>query len=418
MTHPNIVSVDPEALSFDPAVGVERDHVRWHGQAVSLPARPLDPTAGPTPGVAAPAWLTQAQALLNSDQVVALPTETVYGLAGHALAPRAVTRIFEAKNRPMDNPLIVHVSSLAMLRALLPDGQLPTVYEPLIRQFWPGPLTILVPASPLIPPEVSCGQPTVAIRFPAHPVARAVIAYSGLPLAAPSANSSGKPSPTLASHVWDDLQARVPLILDAGQCHWGIESTVVDGLRNPPAILRPGGVTLEQIQTVPGFHDCQVYRKNFTDPALELAPTTPGMKYRHYSPAAQVILLQRSCVSPQTPRDPDAAFTEAVLKLLPELSLAAPAKVGVLRLYPGAPPLPRPQLPLHLEIYYRAMADDTFSDASMESTSPRSKHLFRSFREFDQLGVQYILVEGASDLGEGLALMNRLHKAASRVVLY
>ncbi|CAO3565449.1 unnamed protein product [Mortierella alpina] len=177
--------------------------------------------------------LEHAAQLLRDGQVVGMPTETVYGLASNALDSVAAQRIFQAKNRPQDNPLIVHVSSLKMLRSMLKDNQIPPVYTELIRTYWPGPLTLLFPRSTLIPNEITCGQATVAVRFPSHPITRALITACDRPLAAPSANSSGKPSPTLASHVMDDLKGKIPMVIDGGQCSFGIESTVVDGLRSP-----------------------------------------------------------------------------------------------------------------------------------------------------------------------------------------
>ncbi|KAG2428242.1 hypothetical protein HYH02_014424 [Chlamydomonas schloesseri] len=240
--------------------------------------------------------IARAAALLTGGQVVAIPTETVYGLAANALSSEAVGRVYAAKNRPPDNPLIIHVSSLAMLAALYPPGwALPPIYTQLLAERWPGPLTVLLPRSPRVPDAVTCGLPTMAVRMPAHPVALALIAACGFPLAAPSANSSGRPSPTLARHVAADLGGgAIPLILDGGPCSCGVESTVLDGLRSPPAILRPGGVTREELVGYPGLEGLQVYRKDFTDAALEAAPTTPGMKYRHYSPTAPVILLEPS----------------------------------------------------------------------------------------------------------------------------
>jgi tRNA A37 threonylcarbamoyladenosine synthetase subunit TsaC/SUA5/YrdC len=229
------------------------------------------------------AALQQAAAFLQAGLPVAMPTETVYGLAGNALSGSAVASIFTAKGRPADNPLIVHVSDLDMLAALYPAphnghaesrsgsadrgsitvsdriaGIIPKQYHRLIAAFWPGPLTILLPASPLLPAAVTAGQPTVAVRMPAHPVARALIAAAGVPLAAPSANTSGRPSPTSAQHVLDDLAGRVPAVVDGGGCGFGVESTVLDGLRVPPVVLRPGGVTAEQLAAAPEMAGLQV----------------------------------------------------------------------------------------------------------------------------------------------------------------
>ena len=225
--------------------------------------------------------ISRAVGLLRSGCVVAIPTETVYGLAANALSATAVAGIFAAKNRPSDNPLIIHVSSLDMLRSLYPPGwTLPPAYGAAVAALWPGPLTILLPRSSLVPDAVTCGLPTMAVRMPSHPVALQLIEACGFPLAAPSANSSGRPSPTLASHVLSDLQGRIPLVLDGGPCTCGVESTVLDALRAPPAILRPGGVTQEQLRALPGLEGLQVYRRDFTDAQLEASPTTPGMKYR------------------------------------------------------------------------------------------------------------------------------------------
>jgi len=236
--------------------------------------------------------LNKAAQLLKNGEVVAIPTETVYGLAGNALDKNVVPKIFKAKNRPSDNPLIVHISSLKMLKQLLPNGEIPERYIPVINKYWPGPLTIILPKSSKVPDVVTGGQQTMAVRFPKHPIARALISLCGFPLAAPSANSSGKPSPTLASHVYNDLSGKIPLIIDGGACNLGVESTVLDGIRTPPAILRPGSVTFEKLRVVPGMENVQVYRRDFVDKKLEQVPTTPGMKYRHYSPDAEVILIE------------------------------------------------------------------------------------------------------------------------------
>ena len=239
------------------------------GEEASTSGRTATTTATSGHGAAAAAAATQlaghpaiarAASILAEGGVVAIPTETVYGLAANALSAEAVGRVYAAKNRPADNPLIIHVSSLAMLAGLYPPGwELPPIYEPVLRDLWPGPLTVLLPRSPLVPDAVTCGLPTMAVRMPAHPVALALIAACGFPLAAPSANSSGRPSPTLAKHVAADLGGGViPLILDGGACSCGVESTVLDALRSPPAILRPGGVTREALVGYRGLEALQV----------------------------------------------------------------------------------------------------------------------------------------------------------------
>lgn len=237
---------------------------------------------------ASPADIAQAGRLLRQGEVVGIPTETVYGLAANALDGQAVKKIFEAKGRPADNPLIVHIASLEELPALVEE--IPEKARRLAALRWPGPLTMIMKKAPCIPPEVTAGLPTVAIRFPVHPVARAVIRAAGVPLAAPSANRSGRPSPTCAAHVWTDMEGRIAAVLDGGESEVGLESTVVDMTKEIPALLRPGGVTLEMLRQAVG--------EVTVNPAVtamlkegEVA-ASPGMKYRHYAPKARVTLLR------------------------------------------------------------------------------------------------------------------------------
>ncbi|GIL45411.1 hypothetical protein Vafri_2663 [Volvox africanus] len=469
----------------------------------------------PHPGI------SQAATLLAADQVVAIPTETVYGLAANALSAAAVSKVYAVKNRPADNPLIVHVSSLEMLESLYPPGWvLPSVYEAVVRDLWPGPLTILLPRSSLVPDVVTCGQPTMAVRMPAHPVALALISTCGFPLAAPSANSSGRPSPTLARHVLDDLGGRVSIILDGGPCTCGVESTVLDGLRNPPAILRPGGITREQLAGYPGLEELLLYRRDFVDPQLEAAPSTPGMKYRHYSPSAPVVLLDPGDAPLASVSDEElmARLRRGAEGLLAEFRehgfqadvinvnngasrlgesqtgerrgsnrgsnpcSTGPMLVGLLRtsllgLRPGPlqNPITTPSSLLSLGQsscasggFPQAVPSQSTSDArlavetgfwtesvqggevdeskrlnpgaldteehldSMEVIEPQARYeyvlghvsrpaevaseLFAALRHMDEVGVVVIVVEGVRDAGTGVAVMNRLRKAASRVV--
>lgn len=266
--------------------------------------------------------LDVAAAHLRSGQLVSFPSETVYGLGANAVSQSAAAKIYAAKKRPADNPLIVHVSDLDMLSTLLPEGYtMSDAYQELIKAFWPGALTLLFPVAagkPAVPKVVTCGHPSVAVRMPSHPIARALIATAGLPMAGPSANASGRPSPTTAAHVMRDLggqldaepssssssnqepRGRLKYILDGGACQVGVESTVVDGItaENEIRVLRPGGVTVEQIADVldeAGLTDTvklRVYGKDMERSAeQESNPTTPGMKYRHYSPTARVVML-------------------------------------------------------------------------------------------------------------------------------
>lgn len=275
--------------------------------------------------------LEAAAQVRTGDTPVAFPTETVYGLGADATRSSAVLGIYAAKQRPADNPLIIHISSLSQLRKLLSpnynnknnrtnhshndtkslfafppsDDPIPPIYHPLITRFWPGPLTILLPlpdASPLAP-QVTCNLSTFAARMPSSLLALALIHAAGTPLAAPSANASTKPSPTTAAHVYHDLCGKIDIILDGGACDIGVESTVVDGLCSPPVVLRPGGVSIDALRTCPGWEDVQVGYKDYAEMnygsgnnggGVEMvSPRAPGMKYKHYSPRARVVLVRK-----------------------------------------------------------------------------------------------------------------------------
>ncbi|KAF5393962.1 hypothetical protein D9757_000081 [Collybiopsis confluens] len=349
---------------------------------------------------------------LRRRQPVVFPTETVYGLGALALDASAASSIFSVKGRPPDNPLIVHVSSIEMLHTLLPSTfQLPKSYDLLIKRFWPGPLTLLFPSdSQIIPSIITANQPSVAIRMPSHPVARALIALVKAPLAAPSANSSGKPSPTTAEHVRRDLDGKLGIILDAGACEVGLESTVVDGLREDGKIrvLRPGGVTVEDIEQTlrEGFLDTQVlvHRRDYRDEKLEAAPTTPGMKYRHYSPTAPVTLLYTS--SPPAGVVPLSAQS-FFLTLKDEINTFSSVKIGVLALTDS--PFGKMSLPAinGLEWHRQELGP-------VNHPSVTARRLFDALLTLDQQGVDMILIEEVVEIREGLAVMNRVRKAASQ----
>ncbi|KAJ2560038.1 hypothetical protein EV175_000039 [Coemansia sp. RSA 1933] len=396
-------------------------------------------------------WIDESRKELRAGNCVAFPTETVYGLAANALDSAAVQSIYAAKGRPSDNPLIVHVSSIRMLRSLYHmsesaiaihgtdnaalehcssamqqqqqqrlleeaerkdiasggDGvwpEIPRVYHAAIRRFWPGPLTIVMPRPACIPIEVLGGHGhTVAFRFPAHPVARAIIEAAGVPVAAPSANASGRPSPTLASHVKHDLDGRLGLIVDGGACDVGVESTVVDGFsetafvdggRPSPCVLRPGGVTVEDLQALGGaWEHVRVYRRDFTSAEMELNPTTPGMKYKHYSPTAPVYVVR---VGDQQ--------QQRLQQTVKELS-AQHARIGVIVVGASSASFSVDGLvaPGCRAIVHRV------ADARGLAHS-----IFAYLRELDETDhVQAIVVQGVGDADEGLAVMNRVDKAAS-----
>jgi L-threonylcarbamoyladenylate synthase len=335
-----------------------------------------------------------ANELITTNNVVAFPTETVYGLGGSALNDESVRSIYRAKNRPSDNPLIVHVSSIEQLkRKLLPlDYRIPSIYESLLNKFWPGPLTILLPIHENSPISklVTANQSTFAVRLPNNPVARALIAISDTPLAAPSANASTRPSPTLASHVYHDLHGKIPYIIDGGPCEVGLESTVVDGLSVPPMLLRPGGISLEQIKQVGGEPWQNIILAKKTADTLEPV-RTPGMKYKHYSPSAKVILFI-NC------QDGKQVINDYLLENdITGLNIAL------------------------LKSKYFLPANEISSQISIErdlghSGNEIQHNLFKYLREVDELGVDVIFVEGISEDNEGLAVMNRLSKAASQTI--
>lgn len=335
-----------------------------------------------------------AQEIKKSGTVVAFPTETVYGLGGSALNDDSVRAIYKAKNRPADNPLIVHVSSVDQIQRLILTQlhTIPKVYEKLIAKFWPGPLTILLPIeenSPVLK-LVTAGQNTVGVRMPDHPVARALIALSDTPLAAPSANASTRPSPTLASHVLHDLNGRIPYILDGGACSVGVELSVVDGLVSPPMLLRPGGVSVEDIREYGGEEWKLVILAKKTAGKTE-AVRTPGMKYRHYSPTAKVVLFT-GC----------GDGIEAVRRYLHENETQS-SKIALLKAGNFA--------------LANAMGLQDSIERNMGSTAAEVAHsLFKLLREVDEMNVELILVEGVEETGDGLAVMNRLSKAAFETV--
>jgi len=315
-----------------------------------------------------------------------------------------VGRNFAAKGRPQDNPLILHLASAADVAPLVEE--VPPLAERLMAAFWPGPLTIILRRRPIVPAVVSAGLPTVALRVPAHPVALALVASSEVPIAAPSANRSGRPSPTTADHVLADLGGRIDIVLDAGPTAVGVESTVIDLTTSPPAILRPGGVAVEALrELIPDL----VVPAPRAGAAAEAPPRAPGMKYTHYAPRAPLTLVQGSAVGVSAA--PAAFATTAAVAVLRRLA-AAELDPAVGR---------RPGLLVSAET--AAAYDDLVaagairvvagSRSALESVAAR---LFAGLRELDAAGATAIFAEGYGEEGLGLAVMNRLRKAATRVV--
>ncbi|WP_347552832.1 L-threonylcarbamoyladenylate synthase [Pseudalkalibacillus hwajinpoensis] len=324
--------------------------------------------------------IVEAAECLKRDEVVAFPTETVYGLGGNALSDRAVAKIFEAKGRPADNPLIVHVASRPHVEKLV--TMIPKQADELMKAFWPGPLTIVLPGGQSVASNVTAGLETVAIRMPDHPVALALLKAANLPLAAPSANLSGKPSPTTAQHVIHDLSGRIAGVVDGGSTGVGLESTVVDCSGDVVTILRPGGVTKEQLEEVVG--------KVNIDPALSddgHQPKSPGVKYKHYAPSAPVTLV-----------DGSKPYLQSIVDKQREEGF----KVGIIATEES-------------KAFYHA--DLVIPCGTRNDLVSVANRLYDVLRKFDESDVDEIYSEVFTHEGVGAAVMNRLTKAASNRVI-
>jgi len=312
--------------------------------------------------------IRRAAEAIEAGNLVVFPTETVYGLGADALNPDAVRKIFKAKGRPVDNPLIVHIAGDDQLSLLTP--QFPQVARALADRFWPGPLTLVLPRLPRVPDETTGGLNTVAVRIPDHPVARALLVASQRAIAAPSANRSGRPSPTRAEHVIDDLGEHVAVLLDAGACPIGLESTVVDVSEGRPVLLRPGGISHEALEAVVG---------EVLIPAQEataLPHRSPGTRYRHYAPRARLVLAapgEMGQVAHQWQRSGE--------------------RVGTIS-----------RRPPHLDVVAAVVASSIEEYAS---------GLFAALRELDAAGCTVIVAEAVEEEGLGRAVMDRLRRAAS-----
>lgn len=326
--------------------------------------------------------LNLAAEALRRGELIAMPTETVYGLAANALNEQAVSNIFRAKGRPNDNPLIVHIAHAADANALChvtADAKL------LMEMFWPGPLTLLLKKKPIIPAAVNAGLDTVAIRMPQHTIARELIARSGCPIAAPSANLSGKPSPTSAEHVYDDFQGKIPYIIDGGTCAVGLESTVLHMAEKPYKILRPGGVTLEALREI--FPDIALSGSLLSPLQKGERAESPGMLYQHYSPDATVILLKGKIPNIAAYYAERLHEAENIGQHIRMLCFAEHQKF-----FP---------------------AQTCVSIGSIQRREHFAKNLFRLLRALDKEGVDIIYSEVSELDGIGMAIMNRLMRAAA-----
>lgn len=317
--------------------------------------------------------IDRAAQIICSGGLVAFPTETVYGLGAAVSCARAVARIFTVKGRPPDNPLIVHVANRNQVREVV--SRIPDSAVELMERFWPGPLSLVLPRSDAVPPVVSAGLCTVAVRMPAHPVALQLIHKAGVPIAAPSANISGRPSPTVLRHVLEDFAGRIDAVLDGGRCTVGVESTVLDLTGPRPLILRPGGVTRGALEAVLGTPLAEARWKG------ETVPLSPGMKYRHYAPRAPLLLITGS-------PERRAGLINSLIEYFQKRGIT----VGL------------------LNSFHREAAGTAGNETSM------ARGLYSALRGFDARGVGVILAEETSTRGIGSALMNRLRKAATRVI--
>ncbi len=322
------------------------------------------------------AEISEVADILKNGGLVAIPTETVYGLAANAYNGEAVSKVFEAKGRPTDNPMIVHISSVEEIYPLVTD--FPEKAKALAEAFWPGPLTMILPKSDLVPREVAPRLETVAVRMPSHPIARKIIESAGVPLAAPSANSSGSPSPTTAQHVLHDLDGKIDAVVDGGECDVGIESTVITLATEVPRLLRPGGITVAQLESVLGHVD--------VDPAViseledGVAPASPGMKYKHYSPKAEVYIVEGSLESFKFLVDSECQEGDMALCFNGE------------------------EKDIPIECLSFGDEDDLNAQAHL---------LFAQLRRFDELKARRVFVRAPVSDGVGLGVYNRLLRAAA-----
>ena len=327
-------------------------------------------------------FIEEAADILRKGGLVAFPTETVYGLGANGLSEAACKKIYEAKGRPSDNPLILHIGDICELDNIV--AEVTPLAVKIMDKFWPGPLTLIFKKKPCVPNAVTGGLDTVGVRFPSNNMARKLIKKANVPVAAPSANSSGKPSPTRASHVEFDLTGKIDMILDGGAAEFGLESTIVDVTGESAVILRPGAITKEMLEKLLGKaeFDPAILQK----PDSNFVPKAPGMKYTHYSPKASVVLVKGN----------SDAVVEKINSLTADEKMKG-RKTGVLATD---------------ETKDCYEADFVLSAGSRENEIEIGANLFNMLRKFDHLGADVVFSEVFDESGEGTAIMNRLKKAA------
>lgn len=326
--------------------------------------------------------IREAGEVIRSGGLVVFPTETVYGLGANALDPKAVKKIFEAKGRPQDNPLIVHIADIDEIKPLVLE--IPDVAQKFMEKFWPGPMTIILPKASIIPNITSASLPCVGIRMPSNNIARELIRESKVPIAAPSANISGRPSPTDVQRCIEDLSGKVDYIIGGEMCDIGLESTVIDCTTQPTCVLRPGGITLEMLKEVDkdAYIDPAIMQK----PEKDLKPKAPGMKYRHYAPKAAVKIVQG-----------DLKKTIEKINKIVQNYIDENKVVGIMATDET------------MEYYSKGTV---ISLGSRENMISVSQSLFETLRKFDDEKVDVIISEAFEEKGVGVAVMNRLKKSA------
>lgn len=331
--------------------------------------------------------IKRAGEIIKEGGLVAFPTETVYGLGGDALNPESSKKIYAAKGRPSDNPLIVHISNMEALEKIV--KWVPDKAKKLAKAYWPGPLTMIFQKTDVVPLETTGGLQTVAVRMPSNEIARAFIDAAGGYVAAPSANLSGRPSPTVARHVIEDMDGRIEMIIDGGDSEVGLESTIVDFTEETPMILRPGFITQKMLEDA--LSEEVVWDKAIIDSNSKQPPKAPGMKYRHYAPKGEVLVVEGS--------------KENVVDTINRLSKAAREKgykTGII------------STEENLSLYD---ADVIKNVGHRDCEEEAAHHLFRILREFDEENVEKIYSEAFAEDGIGAAVMNRLLKAAGQQII-
>ena len=329
--------------------------------------------------------IEKAADIIKNGGLVAFPTETVYGLGANALDADASKKIYEAKGRPSDNPLIAHIASLDTLEEIVEDVS--DVAKKLIDKFWPGPMTLIFNKKPNVPDSTTGGLDTLAVRFPSNKIAMELIKKSGVPIAAPSANTSGKPSPTKGEHVIEDLDGKVDMILDGGEVGLGLESTIID-VTDKPTILRPGFITQEMLEEV--IEEVELDKTLLAKPSEDFAPKAPGMKYRHYAPKTELVIVKGDSekVAGRIREEIENFDGEAAVITVDE----------------------------HQSLYEEVDAK-VVSWGSLENMNAIAHQIFDALRRVDDWGVDIIYCEAFEEKDLGLAVMNRLTKAAGYQVI-